>query len=204
MKVKPLFDKVVVKLTEKEETTKRTYKFGKELLIERADFEVNPPAKYHRLYVGNKVRLKGAFVVTCTGYDLNEDGTVKCVYAEYDPTTKSGGENSNVKVKGTIHWLNEKYAKTCEVRHFENLLSEEDEGTTNERQVANEYKLNPNSISIIKNAYVESDIEFTHVERYQFIRNGFYCLDSVDGTDEKLVFNRVVDLKGSYKPQTNQ
>ena len=188
---------------QKEETTKRTYNFGKELLIERADFEVNPPAKYHRLYVGNKVRLKGAFVVTCTGYDLNEDGTVKCVYAEYDPTTKSGGENSNVKVKGTIHWLNEKYAKTCEVRHFENLLSEEDEGTTNERQVANEYKLNPNSISIIANAYVESDIEFTHVERYQFIRNGFYCLDSVDGTDEKLVFNRVVDLKGSYKPQQN-
>ncbi|MBQ8430898.1 MAG: glutamine--tRNA ligase, partial [Clostridia bacterium] len=83
-----------------EETSKRTYKFGKELLIERSDFEVTPPPKYHRLYVGNKVRLKGAFVVTCTGYDLNEDGTVKCVYAEYDPTTKSG-MNSEVKVKGT-------------------------------------------------------------------------------------------------------
>lgn len=185
-----------------EETTKRTYKFGRELLIERTDFEVTPPPKYHRLYVGNKVRLKGAFVVTCTGYDLNEDGTVKCVYAEYDPTTKSG-MNSEVKVKGTIHWLNEKYAKKCEVRHFENLLAEDEEGSTNERSVAEGFNINPNSKQVITNAYVESGIEFNHTERYQFIRNGFYCLDSVDGTNENLVFNRVVDLKGSYKPQTN-
>lgn len=185
-----------------EETTKRTYKFGRELLIERTDFEVTPPPKYHRLYVGNKVRLKGAFVVTCTGYDLNEDGTVKCVYAEYDPTTKSG-MNSEVKVKGTIHWLNEKYAKKCEVRHFENLLAEDEEGSTNERSVAEGFNINPNSKQVITNAYVESGIEFNHTERYQFIRNGFYCLDSVDGTNENLVFNRVVDLKGSYKPQQN-
>ena len=185
-----------------EETTKRTYKFGRELLIERSDFEVTPPPKYHRLYVGNKVRLKGAFIVTCTGYDLNEDGTVKCVYAEYDPTTKSG-MNSEVKVKGTIHWLNEKYARNCEVRHFENLLAEDEEGSTNERAVAEGFNINPNSKQVITNAYVESGIEFNHEERYQFIRNGFYCLDSVDGTNEKLVFNRVVDLKGSYKPQAN-
>ena len=185
-----------------EQTSKRTYKFGRELLIERADFEVTPPPKYHRLYVGNKVRLKGAFVVTCTGYDLNDDGSVKCVYAEYDPTTKSG-MNSEVKVKGTIHWLNEKYARMCEVRHFENLLAEDEEGTTNERSVAEGFNINPNSKQVITNAYVESGIEFTHAERYQFIRNGFYCLDSVDGTNENLVFNRVVDLKGSYKPQQN-
>ena len=185
-----------------EQTSKRTYKFGRELLIERADFEVTPPPKYHRLYVGNKVRLKGAFVVTCTGYDLNDDGSVKCVYAEYDPTTKSG-MNSEVKVKGTIHWLNEKYARMCEVRHFENLLAEDEEGTTNERSVAEGFNINPNSKQVITNAYVESGIEFTHTERYQFIRNGFYCLDSVDGTNENLVFNRVVDLKGSYKPQQN-
>jgi len=185
-----------------EETTKRTYKFGRELLIEKSDFEITPPPKYHRLYVGNKVRLKGAFVVTCTGYDLNEDGTVKCVNAEYDPTTKSG-MNSEVKVKGTIHWLNEKYARKCEVRHFENLLAEDEEGSTNERAVAEGFNINPNSKQVIANAYVESGIEFNHEERYQFIRNGFYCLDSVDGTNEKLVFNRVVDLKGSYKPQQN-
>lgn len=186
---------------QKEETTKRKYKFGRELLIERSDFEVTPPPKYHRLYVGNSVRLKGAYVVKCTGYDLNEDGSVKCVYAEYDPETKSGG-NSTVKVKGTIHWLNEKYATPCEVRNYENLLAEEDEGSTNERAIVNEYKINPNSIKIIK-AFVESGIDYNLDERYQFIRNGFYCLDNKDSKADRLVFNRVVDLKGSYKPQAN-
>ena len=186
---------------QKEETTKRNYKFGRELLIERSDFEVTPPPKYHRLYVGNSVRLKGAYVVKCTGYDLNEDGSVKCVYAEYDPATKSG-MNSEVKVKGTIHWLNEKYATPCEVRNYENLLAEEDEGSTNERAVVNEYKINPNSIKVI-NAFVESGIDYNLDDRYQFIRNGFYCLDNKDSKADSLVFNRVVDLKGSYKPQAN-
>ena len=186
---------------QKEETTKRNYKFGRELLIERSDFEVTPPPKYHRLYVGNSVRLKGAYVVKCTGYDLNEDGSVKCVYAEYDPATKSG-MNSEVKVKGTIHWLNEKYATPCEVRNYENLLAEEDEGSTNERAVVNEYKINPNSIKVI-NAFVESGIDYNLDDRYQFIRNGFYCLDNKDSKTDSLVFNRVVDLKGSYKPQAN-
>lgn len=186
---------------QKEETTKRNYKFGRELLIERSDFEVTPPPKYHRLYVGNSVRLKGAYVVKCTGYDLNEDGSVKCVYAEYDPATKSG-MNSEVKVKGTIHWLNEKYATPCEVRNYENLLAEEDEGSTNERAIVNEYKINPNSIKVI-NAFVESGINYNLDDRYQFIRNGFYCLDNKDSKADALVFNRVVDLKGSYKPQAN-
>ncbi len=186
---------------QKEETTKRNYKFGRELLIERSDFEITPPPKYHRLYVGNSVRLKGAYVVKCTGYDLNEDGSVKCVYAEYDPETKSGG-NSTVKVKGTIHWLNEKYATPCEVRNYENLLAEEDEGSTNERAIVNEYKINPNSIKVI-NAFVESGIDYNLDDRYQFIRNGFYCLDNKDSKADALVFNRVVDLKGSYKPQAN-
>lgn len=186
---------------QKEETTKRNYKFGRELLIERSDFEITPPPKYHRLYVGNSVRLKGAYVVKCTGYDLNEDGSVKCVYAEYDPETKSGG-NSTVKVKGTIHWLNEKYVTPCEVRNYENLLAEEDEGSTNERAIVNEYKINPNSIKVI-NAFVESGIDYNLDDRYQFIRNGFYCLDNKDSKAGALVFNRVVDLKGSYKPQAN-
>lgn len=186
---------------QKEETTKRNYKFGRELLIERSDFEITPPPKYHRLYVGNSVRLKGAYVVKCTGYDLNEDGSVKCVYAEYDPETKSGG-NSTVKVKGTIHWLNEKYVTPCEVRNYENLLAEEDEGSTNERAIVNEYKINPNSIKVI-NAFVEGGIDYNLDDRYQFIRNGFYCLDNKDSKADALVFNRVVDLKGSYKPQAN-
>lgn len=179
-----------------ETSTTRTYPFGKNLLIERSDFEINPPPKYHRLFVGNKVRLKGAYVITCTGYDLNEDGSVKTVYAEYDKTTKSG-EGSEVKVKGTIHWLNKDCAKQCEVRLFENLLDEEDAGSTNERAVMNEYKINPNSLTIIKNAYVE-DIDFNFEERYQFIRNGYFCLDQ-DTKENNLVFNRIINLKDTFK-----
>ncbi len=194
-------DITIADYPQKEETTKRTYKFGKNLLIERGDFEIVPPPKYHRLYVGNRVRLMGAYVVTCTGYNVDENGKVTTVYAEYDPTTKSGGENSNVKVKGTIHWLNEKYAKQVEVRHYENLLDENEEGSTNERAIINDYVINPNSIKVINNAFVESDVEYTMDERYQFLRNGYYCLDNKDSEPSHLVFNRVVDLKGSYKPE---
>ncbi|MBQ8431214.1 MAG: glutamine--tRNA ligase, partial [Clostridia bacterium] len=106
-----------------------------------------------------------------------------------------------VKVKGTIHWLNEKYAKQVEVRTFENLLAENEEGSTNERAVADSFNINPNSLKVTQNAFVEDGVNYTLEERYQFVRNGFYCLDSVDSAPDKLVFNRVVDLKGSYKPQ---
>lgn len=186
---------------QKEETTKRKYVFGRELLIERSDFEITPPPKYHRLYVGNKVRLKGAYVVTCTGFDADENGKVTCVYAEYDKTTKSGGENSNVKVKGTIHWLNERAAKQVEVRTFYNLLADDEDGSTSERADLGDIVINTKSVDINKNAFVESDVEYTIEDRYQFMRNGYYCLDAVDSKPEALVFNRVVDLKGSYKPQ---
>ena len=184
-----------------EETTKRKYYFGKELLIERSDFEITPPPKYHRLYVGNTVRLKGAYVVKCTGYDLNEDGSVKCVYAEYDKNTKSGS-GTEVKVKGTIHWLNEEFATKCEVRTFGSLLADDEEGSTSERAEMGEVVYNKNSVDINKNAYVERLVEYTNEERYQFMRNGYYALDIVDSKPEALVFNQVVGLKGSYKPET--
>ncbi len=185
---------------QKEESTKRKYFFGKELFIERSDFEITPPPKYHRLFVGNLVRLRGAYVVKCTGYDLNDDGSVKCVYAEYDKTTKSGS-GSEVKVKGTIHWLNAKFAKNCEVRTFSNLLADEDSASTNERTVQDEIKINENSVEINKNALVESLIDYDLADRYQFMRNGYYALDNKDSTAENLVFNQVVGLKDSYKPQ---
>lgn len=185
---------------QKEESTKRKYFFGKELFIERSDFEITPPPKYHRLFVGNLVRLRGAYVVKCTGYDLNDDGSVKCVYAEYDKTTKSGS-GSEVKVKGTIHWLNAKFAKNCEVRTFSNLLADEDSASTNERTVQDEIKINENSVEINKNALVESLIDYDLFDRYQFMRNGYYALDNKDSTAENLVFNQVVGLKDSYKPQ---
>ncbi len=186
---------------QKEETSKRKYTFGKELLIERGDFEITPPPKYHRLYVGNKVRLKGAYVVTCTGFDTDEYGNVVCIYAEYDKTTKSGGENCNVKVKGTIHWLNASACKKVEVRTFYNLLADNESGSTNERAEIGDFVINTNSVNINKNAYVENDVDYILEDRYQFIRNGYYCLDNVDSKPDALVFNRVIDLKGSYKPQ---
>lgn len=185
---------------QKEESTKRKYYFGRELYIERSDFEITPPPKYYRMYVGNMVRLFGAYIVKCTGYDLNEDGSVKTVYAEYDKLTKSGS-GSQVKVKGTIHWLNAKYAKPCEVRTFYNLLADEESASTNERTVQDEIKINEHSVDINKKALVESLIDYNLDDRYQFMRNGYYALDNKDSTAENLVFNQVVGLKDSYKPQ---
>lgn len=183
-----------------EDSSVRKYYFGKELYIERSDFEITPPPKYHRLYVGNMVRLRGAYIVKCTGYDLNEDGSVKCVYAEYDKSTKSGS-GSTVKVKGTIHWLNAKFAKQCEVRTFYNLLADEDSASTNERTVQSDIKINEHSVDINKRALVESLIDYCNEDRYQFMRNGYYALDCKDSTPKNLVFNQVVGLKDSYKPQ---
>lgn len=185
---------------QKQESSKRKYYFGRELYIERSDFEITPPPKYHRLYVGNKVRLRGAYIITCTGYDLNEDGSIKCVYAEYDKDTKSGS-GSEVKVKGTIHWLNANYVKPCEVRTFYNLLADEESASTNERTVQAEININEHSVDINKNALVESLVEYSQEDRYQFMRNGYYALDNKDSTAENLVFNQVVGLKDSYKPQ---
>lgn len=176
-------------------SSKRIYPFGRELLIERSDFEIDPPKKYHRLYVGNRVRLKGAYVVECTGYELDENGNVSKVFADVLKNTKSGTAGADeIKVKGTIHWLNEKYAQKCEVRSFENLLDEGEEGSTTERAIINDFKINLNSFHTNCNAFVEKNIEFEDKERYQFIRNAYYCLDK-DSTKENLVFNRIVSLK---------
>ena len=186
---------------QKEETAYRTYKFTKNLLVERSDFMVEPDKKFHRLYVGNEVRLSGAYIVKCTGYKQDENGNVVEIFAEYDKDTKSGTEGANRKVKGTIHWLSEKYSTKCEVRNFESLLLSEEDGSTSERGDMGEVRLNPNSKVVNQNAFVESLTGFNHEERYQFMRNGYYALDSVDGNENNLVFNRVVDLKGSYKPE---
>lgn len=175
---------------QKEQTTSRTYKFGKELYIEQEDFLKTPIPKFHRLFVGAKVRLKGAYIIECTGFDEDEKGNITKVYATYDPTTKSGTD-CNIKVKGTIHWINQKFAKTIEVRLFENLT------IGNQMDLNGNYSLNPNSLTILQ-SYIENDIKFTEQERYQFIRNGYFCLDK-DSTKEKLVFNRIVSLKETKK-----
>ena len=173
-----------------ETTTFRTYKFGKELYVEQDDFMKDPIPKFRRLYVGNKVRLKGAYVIECTGFDQDAQGNITTIYATYDKTTKSG--ENNVKVKGTIHWLNANHCEEIEVRLFENLTL----GT--EKDENGNYAFNPNSLTILSNALVEDNINFTEPERYQFIRNGFFCLDK-DSTEKKLVFNRTINLKDSFK-----
>ena len=174
-----------------EQTTNRNYKFGKELFIEREDFMENPEKGFHRLFVGNKVRLKSAYIIECTSFDKDENGNVSCIYATYDKNTKSGENGSNIKVKSTIHWLSGKHAQKVEVRLFENL-------TLEDKNELGDFEFNPSSLQIIKDAYVESGIKFDFKERYQFIRNGYYCLDS-DSTEQNIVFNRTATLKDTKK-----
>jgi ribosomal 50S subunit-recycling heat shock protein len=133
-----------------EKTTHRKYYFGKNLYIERSDFEIVPPPKYRRLFVGNEVRLNGAYIVKCTGYDTDANGNVTTVYAEYDPETRSG-TNCTKKVKGTIHWLNQKHVKNVEVRLFENLTLPKEETSLagGKEQSAGEDQFNPNSLTIL-------------------------------------------------------
>ena len=183
---------------QKEETTKRKYYFGRECYIEREDFITEPNPKFYRLYVGAEVRLKGAYIVKCTGFDQDENGNVTTVYAEYEEGTKSGSDCTK-KVKGTIHWLNPKYSKLVEVRLFDNLVDEESqEEVEGQEHATDNFRINPNSKIVLENCYVESDVEYTEEDRYQFIRNGYFCLDK-DTTAEKMVFNRTITLKDTKK-----
>ena len=182
---------------ENEALGSRKLAFSRELYIEREDFMIDPPKKYFRLFPGNEVRLMNAYFVTCTGYDVDENGKVIEIRCTYDPETKSGSGFEGRKVKGTIHWVSAAHAVPCEVRLYENIVDEE-KGVYNED---GELNLNPNSLTVINNAYVEESLkETTEVEQYQFVRNGFFCLDSKDSNPEKPVFNRIVSLKSSYNP----
>ncbi len=181
-----------------ETTTHRKYYFGRESLIEREDFIKVPDPKFYRLYVGAKVRLKGAYIVECTGFDEDSEGNVTTVYANYLEGTKSGSD-CTVKVKGTIHWINPNHAKKVEVRLFENLVDEESQDEVEGQEHATDnFKINPNSLTILKDCYVEDGVTYTMDERYQFIRNGYFCLDK-DTTEDNLVFNRTITLKDTKK-----
>ena len=182
---------------ENEALGSRKLAFSRELYIEREDFMIDPPKKYFRLFPGNEVRLMNAYFVTCTGYDVDENGKVTEIRCTYDPETRSGSGFEGRKVKGTIHWVSAAHAVPCEVRLYENIVDEE-KGVYNED---GELNLNPNSLTVINNAYVEESLkETTDIEQYQFVRNGFFCLDSKDSKPEKPVFNRIVSLKSSYNP----
>ena len=181
---------------ENPELGERKLPFGKELYIEREDFMEEPVKKYFRLFPGNEVRLMNAYFVTCTGCEKDENGNVTVVHCTYDPETKSGSGFTARKVKGTIHWVAARTAVTVECRLYENIVDEE-KGKLNEDGSLN---LNPNSLTIIKNCYVEPALaEAKPYDSYQFVRNGFFCADCKDSTPEHLVFNRIVSFKSSFK-----
>ncbi|MCR5148078.1 MAG: glutamine--tRNA ligase/YqeY domain fusion protein [Eubacterium sp.] len=180
-----------------DENTTRKVSFSRELYIEREDFMEEPPKKYFRLFPGNEVRLKGAYFVKCTGFDKDENGNITTIHCTYDPETRSGSGFEGRKVKGTIHWVNAADAFKCTVRLYENLVDEE-KGKLNDDGSIN---FNPNSRTVINDAYLEAGLKDAAVgESFQFIRNGYFTVDSKDSTPENPVFNRIVSLKSSYKP----
>ena len=174
----------------------RKVPFGRELYIEREDFMEEPPKKYFRMFPGNEVRLMGAYFVKCTGCEKDADGNITVVHGTYDPETKSGSGFEGRKVKGTIHWVASPTARQVECRLYENIVDEE-KGKLNEDGSLN---LNPNSLVVLKECYVEPALaEGEAYDSYQFVRNGFFCVDCKDSTPQKPVFNRIVSLKSSFK-----
>ncbi len=180
---------------ENEEMGTRQVPFGRELYIDRDDFMEEPPKKYFRLFPGNEVRLMNAYFVTCTGCEKDENGRVTVVHCTYDPETKCGTGFTGRKVKGTIHWVPAKEAVKAEVRLYENIIDEE-KGVYNEDGSLN---LNPNSLTILKNCYLEPALKDVKAyDSFQFVRQGYFCVDAKDSKEGALVFNRIVSLKSSY------
>jgi glutaminyl-tRNA synthetase len=173
----------------------RSIPFSKELWIEREDFKEEAEKKYFRLAPGLSVRLKNAYIVTCTGFKTDDFGKVTEVHCEYIPESKSGTDTSGLHVKGTIHWVSVAQAKTAEVRLYDRLFQAED--PSNEDGDFKEY-INPNSLQVLSKAYIEPDLATAELGRgYQFIRKGYFTLDT-DTTAENLVFNRTVTLKDNW------
>ena len=180
---------------ENEAMGSRQVPFGRELYIDREDFMEEPPKKYFRLFPGNEVRLMNAYFVTCTGCVKDENGKVIEVHCTYDPETKCGTGFTGRKVKGTIHWVPAKEAIKAEVRLYENLIDEE-KGVYNEDGSLN---LNPNSLTVLKECYLEPSLKDAKpYESFQFVRQGYFCVDSRDSKEGAPVFNRIVSLKSSY------
>ena len=181
---------------ENEDLGSRKVPFAKELYIERDDFMEEPPRKYFRLFPGNEVRLMNAYFVTCQSYEKDEDGKVTVIHCTYDPETRSGSGFTGRKVKGTIHWVAAPTAKLVTARLYENIVDQEkgmfaEDGTLN---------LNPNSLVVRDECYVEPALaEAVPGDRFQFVRNGYFCVDSKDSKPGNPVFNRIVSLKSSFK-----
>ncbi len=175
----------------------REVTFSRELYIEAEDFMEEPPKKYQRLYPGAMVRLKGAYIVTCTGCRKDENGKVVEVFAEYDPSTRGGNPPEGVKVRGTIHWVDAGNCVDAEVRLFDRLFTVPD---PDRADVDYMECLNPNSLTVLTGCKLEKSLaDAKPGDGYQFLRLGYFCADCKDSTPDKLVFNRSVELKDSYK-----
>ena len=182
---------------ENPELGSRSVPFGKELYIEREDFMEVPVKKYKRLYPGNEVRLMNAYFVTCTDVEKDEEGNITVIHCTYDPASKGGNSPDGRKVKGTIHWVAAKTAVQVECRLYENIVDEE-KGVYNKEDGS--LNLNPNSLTVLNNCYVEPELAKAEAyDSYQFVRNGFFCADCHDSKPGLPVFNRIVSLKSSFK-----
>ena len=185
----------IVNNPENEALGSRKVPFSGELYIDREDFMEEPPKKYFRLFPGNEVRLMGAYFVKCTDYEKNADGRVTAVHCTYDPASRGGNSPDGRKVKGTIHWVSAADAVRAEVRLYENIIDEE-KGVYNEDGSLN---LNPDSLKVMSGCYVEPSVRGAKAyDRFQFVRQGFFCVDSKDSRPDALVFNRIVSLKSSF------
>ena len=189
----------VVNNLENEAFGSRKIPFSRELYIEREDFMEEPPKKYFRMFPGNEVRLMNAYFVTCNSFEKDADGNVTVIHCTYDPASRGGNSPDGRKVKGTIHWVSAAHAVPATVRLYENIVDEE-KGVYNEDGSLN---LNPNSLTVLKNCMVEENLAGAKAyDSFQFVRQGFFCVDAKDSTPEQLVFNRIVSLKSSFKLPT--
>lgn len=189
----------VVNNLENETLGVRKIPFSRELYIEREDFMEEPPKKYFRMFPGNEVRLMNAYFATCNSFEKDENGNVTVIHCTYDPASRGGNSPDGRKVKGTIHWVSAAHAVPATVRLYENIVDEE-KGVYNEDGSLN---LNPNSLTVLKNCMVEENLAGAKAyDSFQFVRQGFFCVDAKDSTPEQLVFNRIVSLKSSFKLPT--
>ena len=185
---------------ENEELGSRKVPFGREIYIDREDFMEEPPKKYFRMFPGNEVRLMNAYFVTCNSFVKDENGKVTEIHCTYDPASRGGNSPDGRKVKGTIQWVSAEKNVKAEIRLYENIVDEE-KGVYNEDGSLN---LNPNSLTVLKDCYVEENLaDAKAYDSFQFVRQGFFCVDAKDSTPEHLVFNRIVSLKSSFKLPSN-
>jgi len=191
----------VVNNMENETLGSRKVPFARELYIDREDFMEEPPRKYFRMFPGNEVRLMHAYFVKCNSFVKDENGKVTEIHCTYDPESRGGNSPDGRKVKGTIHWVAAPTAVKAEVRLYENIVDEE-LGVYNEDGSLN---LNPNSLTVLKECYVEPGLaDAKGYDSFQFVRQGYFCVDAKDSKEDALVFNRIVSLKSSYKLPAQQ